>query len=168
MQSLIHQEYSETETSKVDYSSPVGIIEIIGTEEAIIAILYTDSDVVHTGLTDTTFPVVRNCYNEQDEYFNGTRKEFTVPFRNTGTEFRHSVWRALTDIPYAQTASYRDIASSIGNEKAVRAVGTANGKNKLSILIPCHRIIGSNGTLTGYAGGLWRKEWLLAHEQKYK
>ena len=78
------------------------------------------------------------------------------------------MWDALTSIRYAQTGSYKDIANHIGNEKAVRAVGAANGKNKLCIVIPCHRIIGANGTLTGYAGGLWRKEWLLLHEQKCK
>lgn len=168
MQPSIYQADLNTNMSKVEYQSPLGVIEIVGTEEAIVSILFTDSDVVRTGLTDSTFQVVKDCYNELDEYFNGTRKEFTIPYENAGTEFRRTVWQALTDIPYAQTASYRDIARAVGNEKAVRAVGTANGKNKLSIIIPCHRIIGSNGTLTGYAGGLWRKEWLLAHEQKNK
>lgn len=168
MQPSIHLENANTVMSKVEYQSPIGVIEIVGTKEAIVSILFTDADVVRDGLTDSTVQVVKDCYKELDEYFNGTRKEFTVPYRNEGTEFRRNVWQALTEIPYAQTASYRDIACSIGNEKAVRAVGTANGKNKLSIIIPCHRIIGSNGTLTGYAGGLWRKEWLLAHEQKYK
>ncbi|WP_051508703.1 methylated-DNA--[protein]-cysteine S-methyltransferase [Sporosarcina sp. D27] len=168
MQHSIYGNHCLTDTNKVEYQSPIGVIEIVGTEEAIVSILFTDSDVVRTMLTDSTFQVVKDCYNELDEYFNGMRKEFTVPYTNEGTEFRRNVWQALTEIPYAQTASYRDIACSIGNEKAVRAVGTANGKNKLSIIIPCHRIIGSNGTLTGYAGGLWRKEWLLAHEQKYK
>ena len=83
-------------------------------------------------------------------------------------EFQKTVWEALTKIPYAKTGAYKDIAVSIGNEKAIRAVGSANGKNKLSIVIPCHRIIGSNGKLTGYAGGLWRKEWLLNHERNSK
>ncbi|VDG89530.1 Methylated-DNA--protein-cysteine methyltransferase, constitutive [Lysinibacillus sphaericus] len=168
MQHSIYGNHCLTDTDKAEYQSPLGVIEIVGTEEAIVSILFTDSDVVRKRLTDSTFQVVKDCYNELDEYFNGARKEFTVPYMNEGTEFRRNVWQALTEIPYAQTASYRDIACSIGNEKAVRAVGTANGKNKLSIIIPCHRIIGSNGTLTGYAGGLWRKEWLLAHEQKYK
>lgn len=167
MQPSIRHEEASTVTSKVEYQSPIGVIEIVGTEEAIVSILFTDSDVVKNGLTDLTFQVVKDCCRELDEYFSGTRKEFTVPYENEGTEFRRNVWQALTEIPYAQTASYRDIARFIGNEKAVRAVGTANGKNKLSIIIPCHRIIGSNGTLTGYAGGLWRKEWLLAHEQKH-
>ncbi|WP_432353618.1 methylated-DNA--[protein]-cysteine S-methyltransferase [Sporosarcina sp. A2] len=168
MEPLIHRENLSADTSRAEYQSPVGVIEIVGTKKAIISILFLDSEAVENGITDATFQVVKDCYNELDEYFNGTRKEFTVPYRNEGTEFRRNVWQALTDIPYAQTASYRDIACSIGNEKAVRAVGTANGKNKLSIIIPCHRIIGSNGTLTGYAGGLWRKEWLLAHEKKHK
>ncbi|REB08104.1 methylated-DNA--[protein]-cysteine S-methyltransferase [Sporosarcina sp. BI001-red] len=166
MQPSIYHEEASIATSKVEYQSPIGVIEIVGTEEAIVSILFSDTEVVRSELKDSTFQVVKDCYNELDEYFNGTRIEFTVPYTNEGTEFRRNVWQALTEIPYAQTASYRDIACSVGNEKAVRAVGTANGKNQLSILIPCHRIIGSNGTLTGYAGGLWRKEWLLAHEQK--
>ncbi|MDW0111199.1 methylated-DNA--[protein]-cysteine S-methyltransferase [Sporosarcina aquimarina] len=168
MEHSIHQEDLIKATSKAEYQSPVGVIEIVGTQEAIVSVLFLDSKTVENGVTETTFQVVKDCYNELDEYFNGTLKEFTVPYENAGTEFRRSVWQALTEIPYAETASYRDIARSIGNEKAVRAVGTANGNNKLSIIIPCHRIIGANGTLTGYAGGLWRKEWLLAHEQKHK
>ncbi|SIA40265.1 methylated-DNA-protein-cysteine methyltransferase Ogt [Mycobacteroides abscessus subsp. abscessus] len=84
-----------------------------------------------------------------------------------GTDFQQRVWNALTSIPYASTGTYKDIASLIENEKAVRAVGTANGRNKLSIVLPCHRIIGTNGTMTGYAGGIWRKEWLLEHERKH-
>lgn len=168
MERSTHEENLSTVTSKAEYQSPVGVIEIVGTKEAIVSVLFLESKTVENGITEATFQVVKDCCNELDEYFNGIRKEFTVPYINEGTEFRRSVWQALTEIPYAETASYRDIARSIGNEKAVRAVGTANGRNKLSIIIPCHRIIGANGTLTGYAGGLWRKEWLLAHEQKHK
>ena len=109
--------------------------------------------------------VLAECYNQLDEYFKGKRHEFTFPYQLEGTSFQKMVWNALNEIPYSKTWSYKEIALSIGNEKAVRAVGSANGKNKLSIVIPCHRVIGSNGTLTGYAGGLWRKEWLLHHER---
>jgi len=102
-----------------------------------------------------------------DEYFKGQRFTFTFPYSVEGTNFQKQVWQALTKIGYAEIGTYKTIALSINNEKAIRAVGNANGKNKLSIVIPCHRIIGSNGTLTGYAGGLWRKEWLLQHEKSF-
>jgi methylated-DNA-[protein]-cysteine S-methyltransferase len=153
---------------QVDYQTPIGVLEIIGTEEAISSIMFADQEVVTRQLTKDTPNVLKNCYHEMDEYFNGLRQEFSFPYINVGTEFQKTVWNALTTIPYAETGSYKDIAVAIGNEKAIRAVGSANGKNKLSIVIPCHRIIGSNGKLTGYAGGLWRKEWLLEHEQKFK
>ncbi|QFF97548.1 methylated-DNA--[protein]-cysteine S-methyltransferase [Psychrobacillus glaciei] len=156
-----------SKTFQADYSTPIGVLEIIGTEEAIISIMFSDQDVVTHLLTKDTPVVLQNCYHEMDEYFKGERHEFSFSYINTGTEFQKSVWNALTTIPYAETGSYKDIAVSIRKENAVRAVGSANGKNKLSIVIPCHRIIGSNGKLTGYAGGLWRKEWLLAHEQKF-
>ncbi|WP_391119142.1 methylated-DNA--[protein]-cysteine S-methyltransferase [Psychrobacillus sp. L3] len=152
---------------QVDYPTPIGALEIVGTEEAITSIMFSDENVVTHQLTKETPAVLQNCYSEMDEYFNGFRQEFSFPYINVGTEFQKTVWHALTAIPYAQTGSYKDIAVSIGNEKAIRAVGSANGKNKLSIVIPCHRIIGSNGKLTGYAGGLWRKEWLLNHEKKF-
>lgn len=150
---------------KVDYESPIGILEIIGTHEAISSILFSEGVKIENRVQAETPPVLLECYNQLDEYFNGERQEFTFPYYFEGTIFQQSVWKALTAIPYAATASYKDIAVSIGNEKAIRAVGSANGKNKLSIVIPCHRIIGASGKLTGYAGGLWRKEWLLQHEK---
>ncbi|WP_391206566.1 methylated-DNA--[protein]-cysteine S-methyltransferase [Psychrobacillus sp. L4] len=153
---------------QVDYPTPIGVLEIVGTEEAITSIMFTDQDVVTHQLTKDTPVVLQNCYHEMEEYFKGLRQDFSFPYINIGTEFQKSVWNALTMIPYAETGSYKDIAIAIGNEKAIRAVGSANSKNKLSIVIPCHRIIGSNKKLTGYAGGLWRKEWLISHEQKFK
>ncbi len=152
---------------KLDYESPIGVIEIVGTDEGIRSILYTEEKKVNFIQPDTP-SVLTECYNQLDEYFKGERQEFSFPYQFEGTDFQKAVWNALTQIPYAKTGSYKDIAISIKNEKAVRAVGTANGKNKLSIVIPCHRIIGSNGTLTGYTGGLWRKEWLLQHERTFK
>lgn len=101
------------------------------------------------------------------EYFNGTRKNFSVPLEPDGTHFQVKVWRTLLDIPYGSTRSYAEQAAATGNLKSIRAVARANGSNPIAILIPCHRVIGSNGTLTGYAGGLERKKWLLAHEQRY-
>lgn len=153
---------------KLDYLSPLGVIEIAGTEVVIYSILFNEQDkVVHT-LQEDTPEVLKDCYTQLDEYFKGTRQDFNIPYIFEGTDFQKTVWNALTEIPFAKTGSYKDIAVSIGNEKAVRAVGSANGKNKLSIIVPCHRIVGSNGTLTGYAGGLWRKEWLLKHEKDFE
>jgi methylated-DNA-[protein]-cysteine S-methyltransferase len=98
------------------------------------------------------------------EYFAGTRREFDLPLRMRGTEFQQRVWRELTEIPYGQTWSYGELAKRIDNPSASRAVGLANGRNPISILVPCHRVIGADGSLTGYGGGLERKRWLLAHE----
>ncbi len=150
---------------QVDYQSPIGIMEVVGTEEEILSVLFTERDeVLHQPQPDTP-QVLNDCLQELDEYFKGERMDFTVPYISEGTEFQGKVWSALTTVGYAETASYRDIAVKVGSEKAVRAVGNANSKNKLTIIVPCHRVIGTNGKLTGYAGTLTRKEWLLKHEQ---
>lgn len=153
---------------KLDYESPIGVIEIGGTVNAICSILFSDGDKTVNSMKDETPEVLMDCFNQLDDYFKGDRDQFTFRYTFEGTDFQKKVWKALTSIPYAETGTYKDIAVSIGNDKAVRAVGSANGKNKLSIVVPCHRIIGSNGKLTGYAGGLWRKEWLLKHERSFK
>jgi len=150
---------------KLDYPSPIGVVEIVGTNEGILSILFTVRDKPLYARESTTPKVLEDAYRELDEYFRGERQTFTFPFMVDGTPFQQKVWETLKGIPFGGTASYKDIAVSMGNNKAIRAVGSANGKNKLSIVIPCHRIIGSNGKLTGYAGGLWRKEWLLQHER---
>ncbi|MBP2078490.1 methylated-DNA--[protein]-cysteine S-methyltransferase [Oceanobacillus polygoni] len=152
---------------QLDYESPIGIIEIAGTADAIYSILFVEREKIENKKHDDVPKVLLDCFDQLDAYFKGVGHEFTFPYFVEGTAFQKSVWSALTSIPYAKTGSYKDIAVSIGNEKAIRAVGSANGKNKLSIVIPCHRIIGSNGKLTGYAGGLWRKEWLLEHERNF-
>ncbi|MEK3952312.1 methylated-DNA--[protein]-cysteine S-methyltransferase [Psychrobacillus sp. FSL K6-1464] len=154
--------------NKLDYKSPIGIVEIVGTEEVVSSIMFIEGDEVSNTVNSETPQVLVDCSIQLDEYFKGERHVFSFPYNFEGTEFQKKVWNALTTIPYAETGSYKDIATAINNEKAVRAVGTANGKNRLSIIIPCHRIIGSNGRLTGYAGGLWRKEWLLQHERSFK
>ncbi|AZU64751.1 methylated-DNA--[protein]-cysteine S-methyltransferase [Neobacillus mesonae] len=154
-----------TKKYKLNYKSPIGMIEIVSSHEAINSILFSEVYNKVNLLHAETPLVLKECYNQLDEYFKGDRHDFTFPYQFEGTEFQKTVWEALTEIPYAKTGSYKDIAVTIGNEKAIRAVGNANGKNKLSIVIPCHRVIGSNGKLTGYAGGLWRKEWLLQHER---
>jgi len=101
------------------------------------------------------------------EYFEGRRLTFEIPLAPAGTEFQRRVWMALRDIPYARTVSYGDVAREIGNPKGGRAVGLANGRNPISIIVPCHRVIGSDGSLTGYGGGLERKQWLLEHEARH-
>lgn len=152
----------------VDYKSPIGILEIIGTYQAISSILFVEREEIENTMQEETPQVLKDCLAQIDDYFKGKLLEFTFPYVMSGTIFQRSVWNALKSISYAKTGSYKDIAVSIGNEKAIRAVGSANGRNKLTIVIPCHRIIGKSGKLTGYAGGLWRKEWLLQHEQKVK
>ncbi|MFE4074932.1 methylated-DNA--[protein]-cysteine S-methyltransferase [Peribacillus sp. YIM B13477] len=156
-----------SELYKLDYESPIGVIEISGTNDAISSIMFAERDIKINIMQEHTPQVLAECFSQLDEYFKGERREFTFPYTLEGTIFQKNVWNVLTGILYANTGSYKDIAVSIGNEKAIRAVGSANGRNKLSIVIPCHRIIGSNGKLTGYAGGLWRKEWLLQHERNF-
>jgi len=104
---------------------------------------------------------------QMDEYFKGARKEFDLPLHLLGTAFQKNVWQGLLKIPYGETRSYKQQSIFLGNEKAIRAVAGANGENGIAIIIPCHRVIGENGSLTGYGGGLQRKQWLLSHERKY-
>ncbi|MFP5356404.1 MAG: methylated-DNA--[protein]-cysteine S-methyltransferase [Gemmatimonadota bacterium] len=111
--------------------------------------------------------VFADAVRQLQEYFDGTRITFEIPLAPDGTEFQRKVWMALRDIPYAHTVSYGDVAREIGNPKGGRAVGLANGRNPISIIVPCHRVIGSNGALTGYGGGIERKQWLLAHEARH-
>lgn len=148
----------------IDYQSPIGIVEITGTEEGVYSVLFTERDILQYPLTENTPKSLIDCYQQLDLYFKGELETFSFPYIVEGTDFQKNVWNTLPSISYGKTGSYKDIAAAIGNEKAVRAVGSTNGKNKLCIVLPCHRIIGSNGSLTGYAGGLWRKEWLLEHE----
>ncbi len=111
--------------------------------------------------------VLEQCKQQLNEYFAGERKEFDVNISQEGTEFQQKVWSELYKIPHGKTVSYNYIAERVGGKNMMRAVGSANGKNQISIIVPCHRVIGSDGSLTGYAGGMWRKEWLLKHEDKY-
>jgi O-6-methylguanine DNA methyltransferase len=145
------------------YSSPIGIIEVKGTLDGITSLYFIEENISSSDIPDC----LKECIKQLDEYFKGIRKEFTVKLNIKGTEFRKKVWDKLIDIPYAETCSYMDVANAVGNKNAVRAVGGANHNNKISIIIPCHRVIGANGTLTGYGGGLWRKEWLLKHEKEF-
>ncbi|CEN25806.1 methylated-DNA--[protein]-cysteine S-methyltransferase [Paraclostridium sordellii] len=145
------------------YDSPIGILEIGTTEDELISILYVDEKRENTEQPK----ILKETIKQIQEYFNGTRKEFDIKFKLKGTEFQEKVWNALTDIPYGDTVSYKYIATKIGNEKAVRAVGNTNGRNIINIVVPCHRVIGANKSLTGYGGGLDKKSWLLKHEEKF-
>lgn len=148
---------------KAYYKSPIGTVEIAGTDEGIYSIYFVDEDREQEKIPSC----LQECVRQIDEYFKGSRKEFSLKLLPNGTEFQKKVWNSLMGIPYGSTVSYADIAYKTGNPKAVRAVGSANGKNRIWIAIPCHRVIGSDGSLTGYAGGVWRKEWLLKHEKRF-
>ena len=121
---------------------------------------------VRAGVEGTAGDAVREPLRQVEEYFQGTRQRFSLDLDLRGTEFEQDVWRKLLEIPFGETRSYGDIATALGNIKAVRAVGRANGRNTIAIVVPCHRVIGSDRSLTGYAGGLWRKQWLLNHEMR--
>ena len=141
--------------------SELGTIEISATGNGIASVYFIDQKQLNT----TSNQYTNQCKQQLQEYLNGERQQFDICLdQQTGTDFQRQVWQALLTIPFGQIASYTDIAKQINRPKAVRAVGAANGKNPTSIIVPCHRIIGSNGTLTGYAGGIARKQWLLQHE----
>lgn len=143
--------------------SPIGPIEISGDDDFVSTVIFADEikkDTPHLP------KVIRDCRQQLEEYFAGTRKEFRLMLSQSGTDFQRQVWTALIDIPYGKTTSYLQLAKNIGDAKSIRAVGAANGKNNIAIIVPCHRVIGSNGTLVGYAGGLDKKKWLLDFEAR--
>lgn len=139
--------------------SPLGQILLAATERGLSAVAFTDEAPEHhaNAITD-------RAKHQLQAYFDNGLRDFTVPIDVQGTAFQRQVWRALARIPFGQTRAYRDVAEQIGNPKAVRAVGLANGKNPVAIIVPCHRVIGADGSLTGYASGVDRKAWLLNHE----
>jgi len=144
------------------YESPIGLIEISGTADAIRSLNFVEGH--REGCCSNR--LVDQAVKEIKEYFHGNREQFDVPLDLQGTAFQEAVWQELLNIPYGSTASYGDIAKAIGNPKAVRAVGGANHRNPIALIVPCHRVIGSDGSMTGYGSGIWRKEWLLKHESK--
>lgn len=152
--------------------SPIGIIQISGTESHISSIQFVEKNSVGVTLSHPDTATTKNwqlgneAQKQLEEYFSGKRTVFDLPLQPQGTEFQQAVWEALQEIPFDETRSYGDIAKAIGKPKAARAIGQANNRNPIAIVIPCHRVIGSNHQLTGYAGGLWRKEFLLDLEQK--
>ncbi|MGF1905707.1 methylated-DNA--[protein]-cysteine S-methyltransferase [Aliivibrio salmonicida] len=148
------------------FDSPLGLITVNGNDDGLLGVWYesharTLSDF---GVQDDDHPILRLTVSQLKEYFNGERREFSIPLAANGTEFQNKVWQALTTIPYGETWCYKDLAIAVGNPKASQAVGGANGKNPISIIVPCHRVIGKNGSLTGYAGGLDIKDALLKLE----
>jgi len=153
-------------------ASPVGVLKLIARDAGLSAILWENDDPkrVRVGelIAAPEHPVLTQTERELSEYFAGERTSFSVPLDASGTEFQKTAWAALLTIPYGETRSYGQLATQIGNPKASRAVGAANGRNPISIIVPCHRAIGSNGALTGFAGGLEAKRYLLALEAGVK
>jgi methylated-DNA-[protein]-cysteine S-methyltransferase len=148
--------------------SPVGQLTLVGSDAGLAAVLWQDEDPSRVRLgpmnENASHPVLIQAQQQLEEYFAGKRRKFSIKLDPAGTEFQNKVWNALRTIPFGETRSYGQIAEQIGSGKAVRAVGAANGRNPLSIIVPCHRVIGADGTLTGFAGGLKIKEQLLALE----
>ncbi|WP_257666490.1 methylated-DNA--[protein]-cysteine S-methyltransferase [Parapedobacter tibetensis] len=146
--------------------TPLGITAIKGDESGIVSIYVLNSDTI---APSTVIPdCLETTIVQLQEYFAGTRKAFQLQLNPKGTDFQKNVWRELLNIPYGKTLSYLELSRKLGDVKAIRAVAAANGQNPFWIVVPCHRVIGSDGSLTGYAGGLWRKKWLLEHESPYK
>lgn len=146
------------------YHSPLSSLHVHCTDEHITAIVFRNEPLEEK---NRNHPLLQECIQQLDDYFSGKRKTFDLPLAQPGTPFQQKVWDLLYQIPYGKTVSYQQLAMQYGDLKAIRAVASANGKNNLAIIIPCHRVIGSNRSLTGYAGGLWRKKWLLEHEAKH-
>lgn len=156
----------------IEVATPIGQLVVASEDDAIVGVYMeshrhgpVDRDSWLPDVNETR-PVLNASRVQLEEYFGGRRMAFDLKLRARGTEVQQSVWKVLSDIPFGETRSYGEIAAIIGNPKASRAVGAANGRNPISIIVPCHRVIGSNGSLTGFGGGIERKEWLLAHEAR--
>ena len=147
------------------HHSEIGFLEIVGNQKGILTITFGADEFE----SDPNLPApMAECLRQLDEYFTGQRQKFSIPLLLEGTDFQKAVWRQLQKIPFGQTASYGDIARAVGSPRAFRAVGNANNKNPIPLIIPCHRVIGSDGKLIGFGGGIWRKEWLLDHEKRFQ
>jgi AraC family transcriptional regulator of adaptative response/methylated-DNA-[protein]-cysteine methyltransferase len=162
----------------IKIETPLGEMVAGSTDEGICLLEFIDRRMLPTEYKDLTRLLgtiigkgenihLESLRNQLDEYFNGKLKEFTIPLVTPGTDFQQAVWKELLEIPYGTTRSYQEQANALRRSDSVRAVANANGMNRISIIIPCHRVIGSDGRLTGYGGGLKRKRWLLDHEKKY-
>lgn len=147
------------------YKTPIGTAKIVGDKNGIISVSVLDDEIAPSKTTPSS---LKDCVLQLEEYFNNKRTEFNLKLNPNGTEFQKKVWQELQNIPFAKTISYLQQSKNMEDIKAIRAIASANGKNPIWIIIPCHRVIGSNGSLTGYAGGIWRKKWLLEHENGTK
>ncbi|PLT30521.1 methylated-DNA--[protein]-cysteine S-methyltransferase [Peribacillus deserti] len=147
------------------FKSPIGLLKIEADNNAILSIRFSNTDIPEE-VQHSNHPIIVEAITQMAEYFTGNRISFSLPLDINGTAFQKKVWQQVSTIKFGKTRTYSDIAYETGSEKAVRAVGNANSKNKFLIIIPCHRVVGSRGQLTGYSDGLWRKEWLLNHEKK--
>lgn len=145
--------------------TPLGIAKLEGNESGLVSITVLNEDIPVSSVIPE---LLEDAVYQLKEYFDGKRESFSLKLGPVGTDFQKRVWEALQDIPYGKTISYLDLSKTLGDVKAIRAVAAANGKNPLWIVVPCHRVIGSDGSLTGYAGGLHRKKWLLDHESPAK
>jgi methylated-DNA-[protein]-cysteine S-methyltransferase len=144
------------------FNSPIGFINIEYSERGISSLVFIDGPEMESPSNEMESRLIQQL----DEYFNKKREIFDLPLDLQGTDFQKRVWNELLKIPFGKTISYKELSLRLGDIKAIRAVAAANGANPVSIIVPCHRVIGSDGSLTGYAGGLWRKRWLLEHESK--
>jgi methylated-DNA-[protein]-cysteine S-methyltransferase len=146
-------------------NTPLGVAKIIGNEDGVSLVTILNSNEV---VSDIIPEELQDCVYQLQEYFQNTRDSFNLKLNPQGTTFQKTIWQLLQAIPFGKTLSYLELSKQFGDVKAIRAVASANGKNPLWIIVPCHRVIGSDGSLTGYAGGLHRKKWLLEHESPYK
>ncbi|WP_298542360.1 methylated-DNA--[protein]-cysteine S-methyltransferase [uncultured Aquimarina sp.] len=146
--------------------TPLGIASVSGDEDGITKISITED--VGKDLSKEIPKTLKEAVIQLQDYFQGNRSDFSIKMNPSGTDFQKKVWQELSKIPFGKTVSYLDIAKRLGDPKCIRAAASANGKNPLWVVVPCHRVIGSDGSLTGYAGGLWRKKWLLEHESPVK
>jgi methylated-DNA-[protein]-cysteine S-methyltransferase len=146
------------------YQSPLGLLEITGDASEVDSISFERQA---KSYQEKVPSLLYDCTRQLDEYFYGKRRNFDLPLKPQGTFFQSGVWNELQKIPFGEKISYLELSRRIGDEKSIRAVGAANGRNPIAIIIPCHRVIGINQKLVGYTGGLWRKQWLLEHEEKF-
>jgi methylated-DNA-[protein]-cysteine S-methyltransferase len=148
--------------------SPIGRVKVRSDESALLAVDFVGSDGAGRAAGEPGRPaVLAEALAQLEAYFKGERTAFSLPLRLEGTPFQRRVWDLLLRVPYGRTTTYGELAAAVGNPRAGRAVGGANHRNPVSIVVPCHRVVGSDGRLTGYGGGLWRKEWLLSHERRH-
>jgi methylated-DNA-[protein]-cysteine S-methyltransferase len=146
------------------YSSPVGLLKLQCSDQELTGLIFAKDE---DQAPNDRHHILDLTTKQLDEYFSGSRKDFEITMLQEGSLFQRKVWQLLCNIPYGRTISYQELSRQYGDLKAIRAIASANGKNNLAIIVPCHRVIGSDRSLTGYAGGLWRKQWLLEHETKF-